>query len=212
MPSARGTRSVRIAGRRSTLHTGGRQSCHPRWRARSFRQRTGAPAAGVQGAERGPEASSCCRAAAERSIRLATLAQAISRRSPTAPSSISSDCRMSPTSRSRSGVSRSRTPVLLSGNSFSSRAPAASSSPCACRSVTPGDNRASRLKIRSDRFSAWPGVLACAPPMVVHKANSADGNRNQGGVTPTTVNDVPDIEIVRPSTVGSPPKADCHKP
>src|SRR6478672_8811985 len=78
--------------------------------------------------------------------------------------------------------------------------------------VTSAFSRASMLKIRRDLFFDCDGTFASAPPSVVHRAYSEDGNLNQGGVTPTTVNEEPDRLIVLPSTFGSEPNADCQIP
>ena len=125
----------------------------PTWRSKVRMCRRRAPGfrfrskvAGRYGARPAPSAArmanSRCREVERASNKFATLAQPISRTSPTAPKSRRICGRKSPTKASSAGWARKVRLLFESGYSFARRAPSASISLLARSSVTPGFKRA----------------------------------------------------------------------
>jgi hypothetical protein len=135
--------------------------------------------------------------------RLATLATAISMRTPTAPRRTSSGVRASPTMVRRRGSRVTPAPPLTSGYRASRRAAILSISRCAADSSAPSARRPT-----TDSHSRPRGSLHCRPvPNACGVHSSAlRGYPRPGAVTPTTSKVASSSSMVRPRTDGSAPK------
>ena len=148
------------------------------------------------------------RAVARASSRLATLPQAMSRTSPTAPMSMMSDwAAASPTTTSRYGTSRSFH-VSFSGYSCSSWRAIPSISRCACATVTPGARRP-----RPRRKWKRRTVVSSVPNGTGrHTWTSFIAPSTSGGSTPTMMCGRPSIVTLVPTTEGFSPNRCCQSP
>ena len=134
------------------------------------------------------------------------MAQAISSRNPTAPSSDSSTPRTGATVWLTIEVTftpqpRGRTP------STAARSANATSSACACAGVTPG---ASRANTSSQR--AWSLRRSPAENPSGVKRSTSSGKGERAGITPTMVKVRPFKRRVWPKAWARPPNCRCHRP
>ena len=136
----------------------------------------------------------------------ATLAQAITSTTATPAMKTSIERRVSPTTRSFRGTTR--TLRLVAGATASRRAVMASISAWAAATEVPGARRAKMrrlLWVRSlERASSGNGAHSCASTA----QNGA--NTNPAGITAATEYTSPSSRMVRPTAPGSDPNRDCH--
>ena len=159
-------------------------------------------------------ASSRSRPVSRASSRLARLAQTIRSTTATAANRVRRGARTSPTTVSRSGTTpAARQPSLVSGCSSARCARAAPAAERASATPTPG---ARRPTASCQRIARWVGMLSSpirdSGAQRSTPRSSRPGNRNDAGITPITVNRLPESGIVRPTIAGSASKRRCHRP
>ena len=151
-------------------------------------------------------ATSCDRPTERANRRFATLAQAMSRISATAPESTKSVGRRLPTVSSRSGVSLKPRPLSSSGYSRSKRTPNAESSACACSRATPGRSLATTSRYWLSRFAevSSAGRKGCSGTACrgVTQICTGSGWRTSDSITPATWKSSPLSVIVWPTMPG----------
>ena len=153
-------------------------------------------------------AISLCRTAPRTSKRFATLAQAINKTRPTAPSKVKSDKRVPPTKLSCNDSTRTRFPVFVSGYSCSRRAAIAFNSLSACTMETAGLRRATTPTPGSRPRS----LNRSAESPIGTKTSATVLNWKFAGVTPTTVKLWLLSVIGLPKTLSSAPNLRCQNP
>jgi hypothetical protein len=149
--------------------------------------------------------------------RLATLAQAISNTTPTAPSRIRSGRRVSPATCVASGVILDvNQPASACGNCFSCSFAKRSNSAWDWLNETPNLRRATTASssgaVRSGEMSVMAGthISGSRGNWKLPGISSPRGNAKPSGITPTTAKDSPFNSIFRPTTFEFPPNFLCQ--
>jgi hypothetical protein len=157
-------------------------------------------------------ASSRVRAEPRTSSRLATLTQAIRRRSPTAATAAHTVARASPVTSSGRGVRTGFIPRSAGGRCGSVERRNAAASSRARRAATPGRRRPTRSKTMTSAGCASASSVAGKAGSTGAQTSARCGYSKPRGITPTTVNRLPFHSRARPTAAGSPPKRLCQSP